>query len=66
MPVPRPSVTFFCTHCRWRKTVVFDSDVMFSGYNSFEVCPECTKAVQSRPATMIEIGISRLAGAFVR
>lgn len=66
MPVPPPCTTFICSNCHWQKTVVFKSDAITLGHNWFDVCPKCGGALEKRPATMIETGLSKLTNLFVR
>jgi len=61
MPIPVSPVTYSCTRCEWKKTVMPKGDVLIRNYTWFNVCPKCGNSeLERRPSTILEIITARL------
>ncbi|QCT97959.1 hypothetical protein FEV13_14185 [Stutzerimonas degradans] len=62
MPIPPHPLTFICTACNWKRTVIPLSDCLVEGRDWFSACPICGNGeLDSRPATRAETMKERLA-----
>lgn len=60
MPVPMRPFVLQCGACRWHRTVIPRSDVLFPG-EWVESCPDCgSLSVERRPATGAEVLAARV------
>lgn len=60
MPIRPQPCTYFCTRCRWKKTVAPASDALMPG-EYFGACPSCAStAIERRAPTLLELALVSL------
>ncbi|RHW19566.1 hypothetical protein C2846_18130 [Pseudomonas jilinensis] len=60
MPIPPAPMTYQCSACNWKRTVVPRSDCLTFGKDIFVECPRCQKPLTARPATTLEATLAKL------
>lgn len=60
MPLPPNPITYICPACRWKRSVIPQSDCLINGIDWFEYCPDCHHSLDFRPATQREILVAKL------